>query len=312
MPFPDPMTLPPSVYEERLQRRKEVVSAAKRGIMVRVSIILFELLGVVLFGSSALLMDALASCLDIAASVLLVMGVRWADRPPDADHPFGHGRYEPLIGLQLGLMLTLIGGGMLIEQSFHITLEPQGYAMDPRAWVIPAVAVVLLEICYRIVMRTAKRENSPALAADAIHYRIDGLTSLFATIALALAAFYPKWSLLIDHAGAILIAVLMIVLGIVAAKNNFHQLMDRVPDDAFFERVRQAAIHVPGVKGTEKIRIQLYGPDAHVDIDVEVDPQLTVELAHGMSQKVRLEIQKAWPAVRDVTVHIEPFYPGDH
>lgn len=312
MPFPDPMSLPPSVFEERLQRRKEVVNAAKRGIMVRVSIILFELLGVLLFGSSALLMDALASCLDIAASVLLVMGVRWADRPPDADHPFGHGRYEPLIGLQLGLMLALIGGGMLIEQSFHLSLEPQAYAMDPRAWVIPAVAVVLLEICYRFVMRTARRENSPALAADAIHYRIDGLTSLFATIALALAAFYPKWSLMIDHVGAIFIALLMIVLGIVAAKNNIHQLMDRVPDDSFFERVRQAAIHVPGVKGTEKIRIQLYGPDAHVDIDVEVDPQLTVELAHGMSQKVRLEIQKAWPAVRDVTVHIEPYYPGDH
>lgn len=312
MPFPDPMSLPPSVFEEREQRRTEVVNAAKRGIMVRVSIILFELLGVLLFGSSALLMDALASCLDIAASVLLVLGVRWADRPPDADHPFGHGRYEPLIGLQLGLMLALIGGGMLIEQSFHITLEPQRYAMDPRAWVIPAVAVVLLEICYRVVMRTARQENSPALAADAIHYRIDGLTSLFATVALALAAFYPPWSLMIDHVGAIFIAILMIILGIIAAKNNVHQLMDRVPDPTFFERVRQAAIHVPGVKGTEKIRIQLYGPDAHVDIDVEVDPQLTVELAHGMSQKVRVEIQKAWPAVRDVTVHIEPFYPGDH
>lgn len=306
------MSLPPSVVEERQQRRKEVVSAAKRGIMVRVSIILFELLGVLLFGSSALLMDALASCLDIAASILLVVGVYWADSPPDADHPFGHGRYEPLIGLQLGLMLALIGGGMLIEQSFHISLEPQGYAMDPRAWVIPAVAVVLLEICYRVVMRTAKRENSPALAADAVHYRIDGLTSLFAAIALALAAFYPQWSLTIDHMGAIFIALLMILLGIVAAKNNFHQLMDRVPDDAFFEKVRQAAIHVPGVQGTEKIRIQLYGPDAHVDIDVEVDPHSTVELAHSVSQKVRLEIQKAWPAVRDVTVHVEPFYPGDH
>ena len=311
-PFPNPVTLPESVYDERKQRRKAILTAARRGILIRLSIILFELLGVVLFGSSSLLMDALASCLDIAASVLLVLGIRWADKPPDADHPFGHGRYEPLIGLQLGLMLALIGGGMLVQQSFHLVLEPKGFAIDSRAWVVSAIALVLLEICYRVIMRTAKRESSPALAADAIHYRIDGLTSLFATLALLMGAFYPAWSMLFDHLGAILIALLMIFMGIVAARSNIHQLMDRVPDASFFERVRQAALSISGVRGTEKIRIQLYGPDAHVDIDVEVDPDLTVELAHEMSQRVRAEIQKAWPAVRDVTVHIEPFYPGDH
>lgn len=311
-PFPHPVTLPESVFDERKHRRKAILKAARRGIFIRASIIAFELIGVILFGSSALLMDALSSCLDIAASVLLVLGIRWADKPPDADHPFGHGRYEPLIGLQLGLMLALIGGGMLIQQSFHAALEPKGFAIDARAWIFPTIALILLEICYRSVMRTAKRENSPALAADAIHYRIDGITSLFAGLTLGLGAYYQEWSMLLDHVGAILIALLMIGMGIVAARSNFHQLMDRIPDQAFFDRVRQAALAVSGVRGTEKIRIQLYGPDAHVDIDIEVDPGLTVELAHEMSQQVRAEIQKAWPAVRDVTVHIEPFYPNDH
>ncbi len=312
MPFPEPIPLPESVQDLRKKRRKAIAGAAQRGILVRLAIILFELLGVLFFGSSALLMDALSSSLDIAASVFLVLGIRWADKPPDEDHPFGHGRYEPLIGLQLGLMLALIGGGMFVQQTFHLSLETQRNAIDRHAWIIPAIAVFLLEVCYRVVMRTAKRENSPALAADAIHYRIDGLTSLFATVALLFGAFYPGWSLIFDHMGAILIAILMVVLGLLAARSNIHQLMDRVPDPAFFERVRKAALAVSGVQGTEKIRIQLYGPDAHVDIDVEVDPQLSVELAHAMSQQVRAEIQKAWPAVRDVTVHIEPYYEGDH
>jgi cation diffusion facilitator family transporter len=312
MPFPEPIPLPPSVSDLRKKRLQEISKASKRGIFVRLAIIGAELLGVLLFGSSALLMDALSSSLDIAASILLLFGIRWADKPPDEDHPFGHGRYEPLIGLQLGLMLALIGGSMLIQQGFHLSFEKHDYAIDSHAWIIPAVAVILLEICYRVVMRTAVRENSPALAADAIHYRIDGLASLFATVALILGAFYPNWSLTFDHLGAILIAILMLVLGIIAAKKNIHQLMDRIPDPPFFERVKQAALRVAGVQGTEKIRIQLYGPDAHVDIDIEVDPQLSVELAHGLSQQVRAEIQKEWPAVRDVTVHIEPFYPGDH
>ena len=104
----------------------------------------------------------------------------------------------------------------------------------------------------------------------------------------------------------------MIVMGVYAVRNNLHQLLDRVPDAHFFDTVTKAAKIVPGVLDTEKIRIQLYGPDAHVDIDVEVDPQLSVEKAHEISQKVRVEIQKEWPAVRDVTVHIEPYYPNDH
>ena len=115
-----------------------------------------------------------------------------------------------------------------------------------------------------------------------------------------------------DHIGAMTIASMMVVLGIYAAKNNLDQLMDRIPNRDFFERVRKASLTVIGVLDTEKIRIQLYGPDAHVDIDIEVDPLLPVHLAHEISQNVRVEIQKEWPSVRDVTVHIEPYYPGDH
>jgi divalent metal cation (Fe/Co/Zn/Cd) transporter len=85
-----------------------------------------------------------------------------------------------------------------------------------------------------------------------------------------------------------------------------------VPDESFFTLVKVAAMRVKGVLATEKVLIQTYGPDAHVSIDVEVDPAMPVEEAHAISQKVRHEIQIAWPCVRDVIVHIEPFFDGDH
>lgn len=310
--FPKPVKLPPYVYQERKERERQLLSTATRGMIIRLGIIGFELVGVILFGSSALLMDALASFLDVVSTLLLVLSIKMAGKPPDTEHPFGHGRYEPLVGLQLGIVLALIGAGMLIQQSFQLAGNPSNIVLDKRTWIFPFVALILLEICYRVMIRTAKKHHSPAMAADAYHYRVDGLTSLFATIALLLSAFFPVWSLIFDHIGAIVIAGMMIGLGIYAAKNNLNQLMDRIPNPAFFEKVREAARAVEGVKDTEKIRIQLYGPDAHVDIDVEVDPQLSVEVAHKISQKVRAEIQKNWPAVRDVTVHIEPFYPNDH
>lgn len=311
--YPKPISLPQDVYSARIERNREVIKASRRGIIIRISIIIFEFIGVALFRSSALFMDALASLIDVFSTVFLIICIKLAARPPDLNHPFGHGRYEPLAGLQLGLFLALVGIGMVIQQSFHlVTVGSEKEVLDPRTWIFPFVAMIFLEGCYHFMMRTAKQQHSTALAADAFHYRIDGLTSLFATIALLIAAYLPLWSLMIDHIGAICIAILMILIGLYASRTNLNQLLDRVPEASFFETVREASLNVPGVKGTEKIRIQQYGPDAHVDIDIEVDPELSVEDAHKISQYVRVEIQKAWPMVQDVTVHIEPYYANDH
>ncbi len=309
--FPDRITPPPSVDKARAERKQHVMRAASWGVSIRSLIVIGEFTGVFLFGSSALLMDALSSLIDIVCSLFLILFIKLAERPPDKNHPFGHGRYEPLAGLQLGLLLVAIGGGMFVQQVFQLPQEHIG-ELDRRAWLIPLGAVILLEICYAMVMRAAKKHQSSALIAEAAHYRADSLTSALATATLLCAAYFRDWSFLIDHLGAIAIALFMVGIGVRAVRDNLNQLMDRIPDDRYFESVRRAAGCVPGVLGTEKIRIQSYGPDAHVDIDIEVDPQLPVEKAHTISQYVRIAIQKEWPAVRDVTVHIEPYYPNDH
>ncbi len=310
--FPKPIPLPDQVSIERVKRAKQLLWAARLGIFIRVAIILCEFAGVLLFGSAALLMDALSSSLDIVTSLLLMLFIRLAHRPPDENHPFGHGRYEPLAGLLIGILMIVVGLGMGSLQLFEISQPDDKSSIVPFLWIIPFAAMILLEISYQVMVRVAKRRHSPALAADAVHYRIDGLTSLFAAVALFIGSYMPDWSTEIDYMGAFFISVLMIVIGSFAVRNNLHQLMDHVPDADFFHRVRKAASRVDGVLGTEKIRIQLYGPDAHVDIDVEVDPKLPVDAAHCISQFVRAEIQKDWPQVRDVTVHIEPYYPEDH
>ncbi|WP_041941543.1 cation diffusion facilitator family transporter [Waddlia chondrophila] len=310
--FPDPVPLPENVPKARKNRNSHLIRAARWGVLIRLIIIIIELLGVAHFGSSALLMDALASSLDIACSLILIVFIKLAAKPPDEDHPFGHGRYEPLAGLQLGVFMVLVGLGMAGQQLFQLMEDVPSSPIDSNVWLIPLAATLLLEACYHVISRVAIQQNSPALSADAAHYRMDALTSLFAAVTLIIAAWFPDWSVVIDHIGAIFIAVLMVAIGSFAARSNLHQLMDKVPSDNYFEVVKKAARAVDGVLETEKIRIQLYGPDAHVDIDVEVSPELPVDQAHRISQKVRRNIQKAWPAVREVTVHIEPFYPDDH
>lgn len=310
--FPKPITLPKDVMLSRTNRNKQVIRAVQLGIGFRLFVIVFELIGVILINSSALFLDAISSMTDVLSSIFLIFCMKLAQRPPDVDHPFGHGRYEPMGGLLLGILLIVLGGVMFFQQALGFFYQEVHRHIHPWAWFFPVVAVIVLEIAYRLLIFTAKKSNSPALAADAYHYRIDSLTSLLATFALISAAIWPESSVLIDHLGAILIALFMMVIGLLAARENFHQLMDKIPDPKFFDLVKQAALKASGVEGTEKIRIQHFGPDAHVDIDIEVKPALTVDKAHKISQQVRLEIQKAWPAVRDVTVHIEPYYANDH
>ncbi len=300
-------SLPSSVCAQREERRKEILSTVLRGVWLRLIIILAEIIGFIYLQSSSLLLDGLSSFLDIGASLLLMLCVHLADKPPDRHHPLGHGRFEPVAGFQLGVFLVIVGGYLGVQQCVAAAGETSLRTINPYTWVIPLAAMILLEIGYRHLKRIAKKQNSSALLADAIHYRIDGISSFFAVLALALGAYFPKYSLVLDHIGASLIALFMIGIGIKAALENLHPLLDRAPDPIYFNKVQEAAMKVDGVRGTEKLRIQSYGPDALVSIDIEVDPALTIEAAHTITQKVRLEIQTSWPAVRDVIVHVEPY-----
>jgi len=306
--FPPAIETPDNIDIERKMRNRHLIFAMLFGIGIRSVIILAELTGFVFFRSSALLVDALGTIVDVSASMILIVCIKLAARPPDEEHPFGHGRYEPLAGMQMGLFLLVLGLAMVVQQALQLIRGAPHRFIDPKAWLIPLVAAVLLEGCFFFLRYVAKKRQSTALLSEAYHYHIDALNSLFAATALVLVAFFPQWSAFLDHTGAIVIAVAMVIVGIIASRENVHQLIDKVPPQPLFDRVRKAAEQVPGVRGTEKLSIQQYGPDAHVNIDVEVDPTMTVDEAHAISQKVRHEIQRDWSAVRDVIVHMEPFY----
>ena len=308
--FPAPVAPPRETRLARAGRERELLRAAWLGIGLRLSVIALELAGVWFLGYAALLVDAIASVFDVAASLAIVLAIRLAARPPDDEHPFGHGRYEPLAGLQLGLLVCAAGLWLSARYLFGAVDAPAAGDVHRFAWCIPATAAVILEISARIVRQMGERKESTALLAEGFHYRVDAATSIVATVGLLAASQFPQQGHRIDLICAALLALVMVVLGAAAARENFHQLLDRTPDQAHFAQVKSAALRVAGVRGVEKVRIQHAGPDAHVDI--EVDPEMNVAAAHVITQHVRAEIQRDWPSVREVVVHVEPYYPGDH
>ena len=310
MTFPQNLPLPEHVPQERHRRLKELLRAALRAMTIRGLLIIIELTGFWFFGSQSLLMDAISSSMDLISSTLLILCLYVARTPPDHNHPFGHGRIEPIAGLLLGVFLIQVGIYLTWGQS-HQFDRPDGI-IDVRAAFCALTAAISMEVCYRSINRYARAHQSSAMVAEAMHYRTDAMNSLVAFIALSLSAFFPDHGLYLDRVGALIIAISMIYLGYKVSRENIDQIIDKRPDESMFNLIRKATMSVEGVRGTEKIGIQQYGPDAHVDIDIELDPEVSVDHAHRISQKVRRSIQSHWPAVLDVTVHVEPYFEGDH
>lgn len=311
--FPPPVKPHIDLEDRRSKRLSQVRYAGLIGAGIRLLIVMMELTGYYYFDSHSLLYDGLSTLFDVLTTFGLLFCIQLAQRPPDSDHPFGHGRYEPVAGMQAALTLGFLGFYLLIQEASNFFEGPKEKTALPLAALgIALCATVLLELAYRYLRACAKKENSPALLSEAMHYRVDAFTSLLASLALLVGQFFPQLSHPLDKLGALMIALTMIGLGFYAARENFHQLTDRSPDDKYFEKVREAAMSVEGVLETEKLLIQRYGPDAHVNLDIEVNPSISVEVAHRISQNVRATIQSAWPQVRDVTVHIEPYYENDH
>jgi len=309
--FHEPVLPEQSIFEKRKKRYFDVTQACYRGVVFRVLIIIGEFIGYYFTKSQSLFVDAIATTLDICFSFFLIVSIKYASRPPDENHPFGHGRFEPIAGFQLSLILIFSGIYLCYnELKESIVLEPKQFPV--YSILIPLCAALILEFCFQYFKKVAKKSHSSALLADAYHIRSDAISSLIAFISLTLALIFPSLGSVLDHTGAFFIAFLMLLTGVSSLKENLFQLLDKKPTEDYLNTIKNAALSINGALGVEKLRVMRYGPDAHVDIDLEVDPLMSVMNAHRIAQHVRAKIQDTLPEVQDVMVHIEPYFEGDH
>ena len=143
--FPKPLSVPQKVFASRAKRNKQVVAAAKLGIGFRLFVIIFEFVGVILINSSTLFLDAISSLTDVVSSLFLVFCIKLAQRPPDQNHPFGHGRYEPIGGVFVGILLLVLGAVMFIQQLLGMFQGEIPRYIHPWAWLFPAIAHSILK-----------------------------------------------------------------------------------------------------------------------------------------------------------------------
>lgn len=283
-----------------LGRRVAIASVLASGLLAVIKILVGWLAG-----STAVVADGVESAADVVASTIVFFGLSVAARPADEDHPYGHGRFETLTGLGVGLLLTATGIVITLAsfRKLHMAdAPPAAFAMWPLA------LSILVKSCMSAVkFHYGRRIRSEALTADAWNDTVDILSGTVALAAVGLTLYDPKRFLPADEIGGMGVGLIVILLGLRVIWDTSLQLMDTMPDEATMERIRQVALQEPGALGVEKCFARKTGLQYHVDLHLEVDPQLTVELSHEIATRVRIRLKEELDWVADVLVHVEPW-----
>jgi cation diffusion facilitator family transporter len=230
-------------------------------------------------------------------------GLWLASRPPDSEHPYGHGRYETLAGLAVGAILLLAGAAIF----WHGHSPHTATNAFPAYALYPLLAAVVAKVCLFITkFRVGRRIASLSLEADAWHDLTDLMATGVALIAVVLTLIDAERFHAADHVGAMVIGILICLLSVQVVHRAVAQLVDTMPDAAKMAEVRQTALLVPGALGIEKCFARRTGLRFHVDLHLEVDPDLTVRESHVIATQVRITIKETLPWVADVLVHVEP------
>lgn len=254
--------------------------------------------------SQALIADAVESMADIFSSIIVWRSLIVAETPADEDHPYGHGKAEPLAAAIVSAML-LLAAGLIAWHSYHGIIEPR---LPPSPWtLVVLIGVILLkETLFRFVLRESAHVESSAVKTDAWHHRSDAITSAAAFVGISIALVGGKGYENADNWAALVAAFVIALNGWRLLRPAFNELMDRSPEREINEQISRIAATISGVAGVEKCFVRKMGYQLFVDMHLEVDPQMTVLRSHEIAHEVKDRVREAMPSVSDVLVHIEP------
>lgn len=281
-----------------------ITNAPLIGAFINAALAAVKITGGVVGHSGALVADGIESCSDVVSSLVVWGGLRISLKPADEDHPYGHGKAEPLAAVAAAAALVVAAVIIAIESVKQI-LTPH----ETPAWytlVILAGVVVIKYLLARFVSSAGEAVESTALKTDALHHLSDALTSGAAFVGIAIALIGGTGYEAADDWAALFACLIISYNGITLFKDGVNEIMDAAPSKEYEEKIRITAGAVAGVLGIEKCLIRKSGLRRLIDIHVEVDGDLSVRDGHEIAHQVKDALLASEHGVADVLVHIEP------
>jgi len=257
------------------------------------------------FGNSyALIADAIESTTDIFASLLVLFGIKYSNRPADENHPYGHGRAEPLITfLVVGFLIT---SATIIGYESVVNIRTPHDLPKPWTLIILGLIIIWKEYSFRLVMERSIESNSSSLKADAWHHRSDAITSIAAFIGISIAIIMGKGYESADDWAALFAAGFIFYNSYLIFRPALGEIMDEHLYDDLVEQIRKVSHQVEGIIDTEKCFIRKAGMRYHVDLHAIVSAKITVKEGHDLAHKLKDTLRFEIPELGHVLIHVEP------
>lgn len=257
------------------------------------------------FGNSyALIADAIESTTDIFSSLLVLFGLKYASRPADKNHPYGHGRAEPLITFLVVVFLVTSAFIIAHESIKHINTPHD--LPSPYTLIILGAIIIWKEASYRLVLKKSKETNSSSLKADAWHHRSDAITSVAAFIGISVALYLGKGYESADDWAALFASGFILYNSYLIFRPALGEIMDEHLYDDVADKIRIISKTINGVIDTEKCHIRKAGMSYHVDLHAIVNANISVKQGHDIAHQLKNKLKQELPEIADILIHVEP------
>ena len=296
-----------SVSSDRATRASQVTWLS---VVVNTVLMGLKLLAGLWGHSSALVADALHSASDFATDFAVLIGMRLAQRPQDGDHPYGHGKYETLAAVLVGIALAAVGVAITFHAG-HTILGAwvwDSYPQQPTLFALIAalVSIVIKELLYQLTIRVARETQNDALLANAWHHRSDALSSIGTAIGAGAAAFLGGAWVLLDALAAVVVGVILLKIAWEIVRDSLDKLMEQGMSAEENAQIYQLVHAVPGISEPHHLRSRRVGTVAVIELHFRVNPEMTVREGHELATQVERNLRSVFGQDAILTVHVEP------
>ena len=290
------------------QRNQTIKQVTIVGVVVNILLATAQIISGIFAHSQALLADGLHTLADLVSDFVVLITAQQAGKAADADHPYGHGRFETLSSIFLGIALIGVALGMGYR-GIQSMIEPAAQQTESYALLFALLAIFSKEFLYRYTIHFARKIKSTLLESNALHHRSDVFSSVVVLIGVGAQVMGVDN---MDALAAVVVSVMIALMGTHLVKKAFAELIDTSLDQELVARIQQVILDMDGVMDVHSLRSRSMGGMGYIDTEIRVNPRLSVSEAHYISLNIEQSIKKQFDEIIDVTVHIDPVADSDH
>lgn len=290
-------------------REKKIYKVTAIGSIVNILLVIFKFVAGIVGKSSAMVADAIHSLSDLLTDFIIFIFVRTASKPIDHTHEYGHGKFETLATLIIGIILILVGIGIMYSGVKDCIGFFQGdFEERPRmiALIAAILSILMKEGVYRYTLREGNKIDSPILVANAWHHRTDAFSSLVTLVGIAGSMFLGHYGLILDPLAAILVSLYVCKAGYDVVKPSIDELLERSLPVETEKEIREILKSVEGIEGIHNLKTRKIGNRIAIEAHAEMDGKISLEDAHHIASQAEKDIKKKYGPRTHVGIHMEP------